>query len=233
MFKPKASFPEQAIVLMFDLEGFSKFFSQPDVDTYVPKYLNNVLEALDIVINGGEAYYIDSEEDDLKKDNYPPLPKPIHTKFLGDGMLYIWKYHDFEKKEITALLNRLWNLKINFANVNKKTSEDVPVIDIPQRIRFGISAGSVYKLTYNSSKKEEFIGYSINLASRLQSYCRELGFVASARLNAPHKTLSDSKYKRVIATQIKGFPREIVIVDEEEYNSLSYNLRIELFEELP
>lgn len=148
-------------------------------------------------------------------------------------MLYIWKYSDFEKKDITQLLNRLWNLKINFDNVNSKSSEDVPVVDIPQRIRFGISAGSVYKLTYTASKKEEFIGYSINLASRLQNYCGELGFIASARLNAPHKTLSDAKYKRVIATKIKGFPREIVIVDEGEYNSLNGEIKSELFAELP
>lgn len=30
-FKNKGSYPEQAIVMIFDLEGFSKFFSQPDV----------------------------------------------------------------------------------------------------------------------------------------------------------------------------------------------------------
>jgi len=235
MFKSTASYPEQAIVLIFDLEGFSKFFSQPDVHDYVPKYLNTVLNVMDIIINGGEVSYMDfsNEEIEKKKNILKALPKPIHTKFLGDGMLYIWKYHDFEKKDLTQLLNRLFNLKINFQKVNAKSSEEVPVIDIPQRIRFGISAGSVYKLTYTSSRKEEYISYSINLASRLQIYCRELGFVASARLNAPLENLSASKYKKVIATQLKGFPSEIVIVDENEYLMLSQQIKDSLFEELP
>ncbi len=39
-FKKYAGNPEQAFVLVFDLEGFSKFFSQPDVYYYVAKYLN-------------------------------------------------------------------------------------------------------------------------------------------------------------------------------------------------
>jgi hypothetical protein len=234
MFKSTASYPEEAIVLIFDLEGFSSFFSQPDVHNSVPRYLNTVLDALSIVICGGECYYVDFDEEQLsKKENiYSPLPSPIHQKFLGDGMLYIWRYNDFDKNDIADLLIRLWNLKINFREVNFKYSEDVPVIDIPQKIRFGVSAGSVYKLTYTQSGKDEFIGFSINLGYRLQNYCRELGYIASARLNVPNQRLSKSKYKKVIAIKLKGFPREIVIVNEEEFNYLKPKTKKELFEEL-
>ncbi len=58
------------------------------------------------------------------------------------------------------------------------------------------------------------------------------GYDASARLNVPNQRLSKSKYKKVIAIKLKGFPREIVIVNEEEFNSLKPKIKKELFEEL-
>ena len=59
----------------------------------------------------------------------------------------------------------------------------MPATDFPKRIRFGIAAGTVYKLTYQNGRAEdEYIGYSINLVSRLQSYSRDIGFIVSNRL---------------------------------------------------
>ena len=225
-FASTASLPQQGLVLIFDLEGFSNFFAQPDVQDYVPKYLNHIIEAISQIIYGGKSYWRDSPE------NMTPLPKPIHWKFLGDGLLVIWKYKDFTNTNLTTLFNRVWNLKTYFAKVNMLASENVPVIDIPQRIRFGIAAGTIYKLTYQLTKTEEYIGYSINLASRLQNYCGDLGFIASARVNPPPANIKKNGYIKVIATKIKGFPREIVIVDKDEYDSLDNSIKNELFENL-
>ena len=227
LFKETASYPEQALVLMFDLEEFSKFFSQPDVHTYVPKYLNHILECMEIIIAGGKAYWHEDE-----KEIYKPMPEPIHTKYLGDGMLYIWRYNDFSKEQLIRFVNRLWNLKISFDEVLVKCSEDVPVIDIPKKIRFGVSAGSIYKLTYKNSRKEEYIGYSINLASRLQNYCKELGFIFSRRVNLTKKDADQADYLEVVATKMRGFPNEIVYVDKTEYEELNPEIKKELFEEL-
>jgi len=130
------------------------------------------------------------------------------------------------------LVNRLWNLKNNFGKILSKCSDEVPVVDLPKKIRFGLAAGSVYKLTYEDSNKEEFIGYCINLASRLQAYCRDLGFIASARIGIPMSILKKHGYIKVVATKLKGFPKEIVIVDELEYKELEEKVRTELFEEL-
>ncbi|MBS3915233.1 MAG: hypothetical protein KG003_12105 [Bacteroidetes bacterium] len=224
-FKDKASFPEQAVVMIFDLEGFSKFFSQPDVQEYVPKFLNLVLDAISICINGGEAYWLSAED-----KTYNPLPKHIHSKFLGDGAIYIWKYNDFEHSDLIVLINRLYNLKYRFDNIIESASEIIPVLDIPKNIRFGIAAGSVYKLTYQNSNKEEYIGYSINLASRLQSYCRDIGFIFSGRLNIKSTELKKNTYIKTVAKQIKGFPKEFVIVDKEDFNNLSEDIKDELFE---
>ncbi len=223
VFKPEASISEQALILIFDLEGFSNFFSSPDVNQYVPNYLNQIFGNMKIIISGGIPYW---EENTL----YNPLPDPTHWKFLGDGALYIWQMDKMKEEELVFLLNRLWNIKHHFKKIIDKISADVPVENIPKRIRFGLAAGSVYRLLYHKSRDEEYIGYSINLAARLQSYCKDLGFIASARVRIPDATIREHNYMKVIAKNIKGFPREIVIVDKEEYNVLDSKKKEYLFD---
>lgn len=125
----------------------------------------------------------------------------------------------------------MWILKNNFGNVVKKALERVPVVEIPRRIRFGLSRGAVYELKMPNTTIREYIGFCINQASRLQSYCPALGFIASARLMIPDNVLGDSGYCKTVATKIKGFPNELVIVDSDEYKSLPDELRENLFEE--
>jgi class 3 adenylate cyclase len=231
-FKPEASHPTQALVLLFDLGGFSKFFSQPDAHLYVPKFLNRIFNCVSLIINGGQRFWL--QDDSMRK----PFLLPVHQKFLGDGALYIWTFQkgmkEFDEKsqDIILFINELWNLKNTFSNVLEHCKDEVPVVDLPNRIRFGLAAGSVYKLTYENSTQTEYIGYPINLASRLQGYCRDLGFIASARINMKEKTLSKHGYLKVIAKNLKGFPKEIVIVDEKEYEKLDPKIREELFEPL-
>ena len=88
----------------------------------------------------------------------------------------------------------------------------------------------MYKLTYLSEDKEEFIGYSINLAARLQGYCREIGFVVSGRLNIPPEMLAKNNYVKLVAKAIRGFPHEIVIVDDSDYKKLQQDTQKCLFE---
>ena len=56
-FTGKASYPKNAVALLYDLEGFSRFFNQPDVQDYVPTFLNYVSEAVGVNLFGGEAYW--------------------------------------------------------------------------------------------------------------------------------------------------------------------------------
>jgi len=226
-FKPNASPAEKAIVLIFDLEGFSKFFSQPDVHEYVPKFLNYVIREIDDTIKGKKPHWaVDIDENQLE---IPKLPELLHSKFLGDGALYIWRYNDFTEKQRLDLMSTFWLLKLKFKRIVSRASELIPFIDIPRKIRFGISAGSVYKLTYHDSNREEYIGYSINLASRLQSYSRDIGFIVSGRLDIKSSELKGSQYIKIIATKIKGFPQEIVIIDQAEYDELDQSTKHHLF----
>ncbi|MBN2273127.1 MAG: hypothetical protein JXR41_01480 [Bacteroidales bacterium] len=230
VFNHDVSLPIRSISMLFDLEGFSGFFSKPDVCDYISKYLNLIIDAVKLTFEGGDLYWERSENDE--PIIVTPLPKPIHTKFLGDGVLYIWNYDHFTFPHIIHLVNRVWNLKNSFSLLCNKAGEILPVDDFPKRIRFGIAAGTVYQLKYQNGDADEYIGYSINLVSRLQSYCRSIGFIVSGRLNIPNETIAELGYKKCLAKKIRGFPDEIVIVDNQDYNNLDEKIRVELFREL-
>ena len=228
-FKPVASHPKDALALIYDLEGFSRFFNQPDVQDYVPRFLNHIYEAVSVTYMGGQSLC----------DNvaYVPLIPPRHENFLGDGMLLLWTFDSARpsvmEHNINVLCNRLWNLKHDFHAVLAAIADDVPVLDVPSRIRFGLARGTVYELSRVGSTQKEYFGFCINLASRLQSYCPGIGFMASARLRLKEDVIRKNGYRRVVATKIKGFPKEAVIVDENEFTRLPKVLKEEYFEEMP
>lgn len=233
IFRDQAGMAREAFVMVFDLEGFSNFFSQPDVQEYVSRYLNRIFDAVSKNFYGGEYYWCDDKE---KDKTLAFFREPSHVKFLGDGALYIWAFKrgelDKYRSEILYFINRCWNLKTCFSKIVERCSEDVPVADIPRRIRFGFASGSVNKLAYRYSDRTEYIGYCINLAARLQSYCRELGFIASGRIRFSNKIITEHHYHKVWAKKLSGFPKEVVIVDKQEYENLSASTQKELFEEI-
>jgi hypothetical protein len=53
--------------------------------------------------------------------------------------------------------------------------------------------------------------------------------MVSGRLNIKSSDLKGGQYKKVIANKIKGFPQEIVIVDQVEYEELDENIKNQLF----
>lgn len=229
-FDSQASRPKHAVALIYDLGGFSRFFNQPDVQDYVPKFINLVSKAVSIIFFGGVHYWMEREEEISR------IQAPIHEKFLGDGALYLWippkDSNTFTSEFIINLCNRLWNLKNDFDIVLKKAADEIPVFELPTQIRFGLARGTIYELTYKNSTNKEYIGFCINLASRLQKYCSDLAFIASARIDLQAKTIREHGYIKVAATKLKGFPKEIVIVDKAEYEELEANVKKELFEPL-
>jgi class 3 adenylate cyclase len=228
-FDSTASRPKHAVAMVYDLEGFSRFFNQPDVQEYVPKFINKVSAAVNACIFGGNQFW------QAEPVILGPLLAPVHEKFLGDGALYVWTNDEgaIDTDFVSYLCNRLFNLKNQFHELAAAAYDELPVVDLPQRIRFGIARGTVYELRRRGTKQREYIGFCINLASRLQKYCPELGFVASARVGLPNKILKEHGYTRVVAKAIKGFPREIVFVDVDEFESLPPKVREEYFDRLP
>jgi class 3 adenylate cyclase len=229
-FDSTASRPKHGLALIYDLEGFSKFFNQPDAQNYVPKVMNEVSQAISTCIFGGTPYW------QKNKKAVGSLGRtPVHEKFLGDGAMYLWAdtpSQPLDSDFVKYLCNRLWNLKTKFRVVVERFHEVAPVVDVPQRIRFGLAMGTIYELRRKNSTQKEYIGFCINLASRLQKYCPDLGFIASARIGLSEDVISKNGYVRVVAKQIKGFPSEIVIVDKGEYGKLNDETKTAYFESL-
>ena len=228
-FTSKASYPKNAVALLYDLEGFSRFFVQPDAQDYVPTFLNLVSAAMGVNLFGGDAYWAGNAKID-------PLQLEVaHEKFTGDGALYILLppggASDFPAGTLQHLCNRLWTLKSRFSAVVDRALESVPVVEVPRKVRFGLSRGSVYELQTPGSTASEYIGFSINLASRLQKYCPELGFIASARLMLADREIARHGFIKVVATQLRGFTDEIVLIDGLEYEALPEDIRTKLFKQ--
>jgi hypothetical protein len=64
-FSDQANPPKNAIALIYDLEGFSKFFNQPDVQHYIPAFLNHVSHAISVCLYGGTSYWSPQEAGNL------------------------------------------------------------------------------------------------------------------------------------------------------------------------
>lgn len=207
-FDTRASRPKHAIIMIYDIAGFSKFFNQPDAQEYVPKFLNRISEAISIEIFGGKEFW---EKAGIEKIS--PLLSPVHEKFLGDGALYIWlpphNELDFSSTFVTYLCNRLWNIQNFFGALRKKCSEDIPVFDLPHGIRFGLARGTIYELTNSRTRAREYIGVCINLASRLQKYCSEFAFMASARMQIADEILKKMVTLKLLLLSLKDFQRKL------------------------
>src|SRR5690606_31701828 len=139
--------PTVGLALVFDISGFTNFFNKPDIHYYMTDYINQIIGCVDTNIWGGNDFWTEDQQNEQM--NELEL-KPIMRKFLGDGMLYVWE--DNAEGILSTpdlkipLINRLWNLQLNFERINKHLNETIPVGDLPNAIKFGIAQGSIFKL---------------------------------------------------------------------------------------
>lgn len=203
------------MVLIYDFENFTTFLSIPDIHRDVARYLSFVDAEVKKIFLGGEPI-----DKDFPKLN-PSGATIIHEKFLGDGVTSI---AELPKNEQTKLLScenicaAAWNLKQYFDEVNRAALEFMPVADLPQRIRFGITYGTVLELTRPSGVKE-YVGYPINLAARLQKYAGTASFLASARLPKSHLYMPGQRFVKVKAKALRGRKDELVYIDPDDFKS--------------
>ena len=213
---------QKGIALMFDLAGYAEFYNRTGAPAYAPIYLNKVIEAVETCLRGGNPYWIEDPKPIPLLQSLTVLP--IHSKFLGDAMLYVWALGETPDNEIAkmmiALMNRLWNLKKYFGNIN--VSCVGANVELPNGIRFGLATGSIFELPVGVDSGYEYTGVCINLASRLQSYCRELGFIAYNGFADHNLDLINNNYHRVkiAAGKIKGFDELTVFVDTGDFRRL-------------
>lgn len=215
----------EALVVIFDLEGFSKFFTQQDVHLHVPGFLNLVFSSFQELFGTDWPSWFGQPSTPATAEKNVPLPEPTFAKFMGDGGLYIWtaasEDESFDDEAKMYLINYLWHFRDNFDEVVARARDLVPLAHLPERIRFGVTRGTVYGLRSPDSRTPvDYIGFSINLAARLQNYCRELGFIVSARIGVAEKLANESSWVKKTATKLRGFGPEIVYVDKREFDGL-------------
>jgi len=229
-FNTKGAPGTEAIVVSFDLEGFSRFFMQQDVHLYVPDYLNTVLDSIHSIFRSERPYWLPENA-----KNWLGIPRePDFVKYTGDGGIYLWIASN-ENEPIpmsfkVSLITNLWILKTCFPAVTKKVQNLVPLMELPARIRFGVARGTVYGLRRGAMNETvDYVGFCINLAVRLQNYCRDIGFIASARIGIDESIAAKASWTKAVATNLKGLGKEIVFVDKDEFESIPAELRKDLF----
>ncbi len=222
--------PVTGISLIYDIEGFTNFFNKPGLEQYITDYLNHITECVETIIYGGDQYWVTREG---ARDITDDIKKPVLRKFLGDGMLYVWEITDEDNEKLpyfrAALALSLLEFQVNFNHVTNRLKRILPTSDLPRKVRFGIAEGTIYRLETQGSGYD-YIGPSINLASRLVKYCAGINLIWSSRFHIGQTILDVGNFNRVVALQLRSFEKENVYVMKHEYNMLKEDVCSEKFE---
>ena len=155
-------------------------------------------------------------------------------KFLGDGALVVWSLPngtDAQAEFLINLASRLFIARQTFPDSAHAFAEQFGLLELPHQVRFGVAAGEILRLSVEGPG-DEYVGFPINLSSRLQAYCRSLGFIISGRTGMSRSTIKELGFRRVVAKELKGFESEIVLVDSLDYEALGSDERDALFSEV-
>ena len=175
--------PLDVLAVLFDLEGFTNFTRQVDPQLTVPEFISEFL-----------IWLFDKIKDEIvlnKKQKQLWAELPFFSKFMGDGVLFLWKLDldkiiaidqtrptkqiQYEIQEfICNIIATLLDVCNQYNYFLKHASQKY--VSLPSRLRCGISRGTVIPIGNGS----DFVGPCINIASRLQKFYG-LSFVFSAR----------------------------------------------------
>lgn len=200
-----------ALSVMFDLEGFTNFCKQIDPQLAVPEFLSKFLKwifqqiKLELIIEEFEEGY----------STYAPLP--FMSKFMGDGLLFLWDTTNLNDGEISNIVVSMLEICDKYkAKFIKEIEYDI--VDAPQKLRCGIARGHIYSV----GNGNDFVGPCINVSARLQKF-NSLSFCFSRRGIDPksmhNEVINDFAVKKV---DIRGIGEtELVCVLKSEFDKLS------------
>lgn len=178
----------KAITAIIDLEGFTTFCTHPDNHSNLPGFLNFVFERL------GDSLSVAGLENVC-----------THMKFLGDGALLIWSTENCDTKALGKKITlALHNLFRTFPDDILEVADDLGVYSVPRRIRIGITQGEIIELRSNINNENEYVGFCINLAARLQHYCTPIGFLISSTVALPEDFIEDYSLVKAKTKNIRG-----------------------------
>lgn len=199
-----------ALSIMFDLEGFTHFCKQIDPQLAVPEYLSEFLSWLFEQIRKEllnktfpEGYYTYSEF-------------PFLSKFMGDGVLFLWDTEELSETEILNIVISMHEICKNYEAKFYKTISK-KITSSPKKLRCGIARGSIYSV----GNGNDFVGPCINMSARLQKL-NSLNFCFSRRGLNLNSSPYLKRYFITTKTDIRGIgSEELVCVPKSEFAELS------------
>ena len=208
----------EALAAIFDLQGFTNFCNQNDPHLVVPEYLRDFLEWL---FNAIRKSFIHSTTTD-RVLLWSPLP--FYSKFLGDGVLFLWDTRKLDPGEIGNIVLALKAICKSYESEFLPTVR-TRVLRPPLKLRCGVARGQVVSI----GKGVDFVGPCINIASRLQKL-GTLTFAFPRRGFDPKECFQDDVIDEFVTkkVRIRGTnDEEIVLVDKAEFEALSEEHRKE------
>ena len=199
-----------ALAVIFDLQGFTNFCRQIDPQLAVSEYLSDFLKWIFAQVRK-EAINEDLEEG---YNTYCDLP--FMSKYLGDGILFLWDTNGMTDVQIINIVVSMHSIcgtyrKSFLPRISKKVSSP------PSRLRCGIARGAIYSV----GNGNDFVGPCINMAARLQKLY-SLSFCFSRRGFNYEVNEYMSKIIEVKKVEIRGIGSdELVCVIGAEYLALS------------
>lgn len=156
----------EAIVCFMDVRGFSSFARTQMSDVQVAKFI----QALFVLFG---RYILDN------------MPKPVHIKGVGDGLLTIWtadgvmSSRTYFIENIPVVLSQAVALHSAVAEGRLPAETKIPVTTAgPRYLGFGVFVGPIASAKFvmpDGSTNTEYFGTAINIAARLQDFSRPTG----------------------------------------------------------
>jgi class 3 adenylate cyclase len=225
----------EVLAVTFDLEGFTNFTRQIDPQLAIPNFISEFFNWL-----------FDRIRDELTvkgKDNILWAEFPFFAKFMGDGVLFLWKIdsdkianmnqninaedlHEFMGIFICNILSSMFDIcdkYIIFYNdwLSKR------YVDPPTKLRCGIARGNAFSI----GNGYDFVGPCINISNRLQKFSG-VSFAFSTRgINI--LGLEEGYRKKFIKKRvsIRGIgDNELIYILKDEFDKLSENLKSNFIE---
>lgn len=209
-----------ALSVIFDLEGFTNFCKQIDPQLAVPEYLSLFLK-----------WIFNEIKIELTVKKHPEgyetwADLPFLSKFLGDGILFLWNTKNMKDDEIQNVVVSMYEI------CRKYTNKFLPkivknIVSPPIKLRCGIARGAIYSV----GNGNDYVGPCINMSARLQKL-NSLSFGFSRRgINPEEMADSYSKLFIVKKVDIRGIgSSELVCILLSEFNKLDKTERAKFSE---
>ena len=141
---------------------------------------------------------------------------PLLSKYVGDGLLFIWDTENMDETEIQNIVVSMYEICQKYkAEFLPKIAKDI--ISPPNKLRCGIARGIVYSV----GDGNDYVGPCVNMSARLQKL-HSFTFCFSRRGINPN-TLNDD-YKKLFVVKrinIRGIgDEELICILKNEFDKL-------------